>query len=65
VVPNSPAAHALLEPGDLITDVAGDPVESMSDLAARIRGIEPGTRVVLTVERDGRTLEVPVTVGSG
>jgi putative serine protease PepD len=65
VVPNSPAAHALLEPGDLITEVAGDPVESMSDLAARIRGIEPGTRVVLTVERDGRTLEVPVTVGSG
>lgn len=65
VVPNSPAAGSGLRPGDLVTAIDGDPVEGMSDLAARIRAIDPGTRVMLTIERGGRTLEVPVTLGSG
>jgi putative serine protease PepD len=65
VVPNSPAAGSGLRPGDLVTAIDGDAVEGMSDLAARIRAIEPGTRVTLTIERDGRTMEVPVTLGSG
>jgi serine protease Do len=65
VVPNSPAAESGLRPGDLVTSIDGDAVEGMSDLAARIRAIEPGTRVTLTIERSGRTMEVPVTLGSG
>jgi putative serine protease PepD len=65
VVPNSPAAGSGLRPGDLVTAIDGDAVEGMSDLAARIRAIDPGTRVTLTIERDGRTMEVPVTLGSG
>lgn len=65
VVPNSPAAGSGLRPGDLVTAIDGDAVEGMSDLAARIRAIDPGTRVILAIERDGRTMEVPVTLGSG
>jgi putative serine protease PepD len=65
VVPGSPAAGSDLEPGDLITALDGDAVESMSDLGARIRAIAPGTEVTLTVERDGQTREITVTLGSG
>jgi putative serine protease PepD len=65
IVPGSPAASSDLDPGDLITALDGDPVESMSDLGARIRAIAPGTDVTLTVERDGRTMEISVTLGSG
>ena len=65
VVPGSPAASSDLEPGDLITALDGRRVESMSDLGARIRAIAPGTDVTLTVERDGRTSEISVTLGSG
>jgi putative serine protease PepD len=65
VVPGSPAATSDIEPGDLVTALDGDAVESMSDLGARIRAIAPGTEVTLTVERDGRTMEISVTLGNG
>lgn len=63
VQPGTPAAGAGLQPGDLITAFDGQPIESMIDLAGRVRPTEPGTRVTLEVVRDGRSLEVEVTVG--
>ena len=58
----SPAEAAGLEDGDLITEFDGEPIQSMTDLAARVRASEPGTEVTLTVERDDETLEVEATL---
>jgi putative serine protease PepD len=58
----SPAAEAGLEDGDLVTQFDGEPIQSMTDLAARVRSSEPGTEVSLDVLRGGERLEVEVTL---
>ncbi|MDQ3531489.1 MAG: trypsin-like peptidase domain-containing protein [Actinomycetota bacterium] len=60
----TPAARAGLRPGDLITGFDGEPLESMAELAARVRPTEPGTDVTLEVVRKGRTLTIHLRVGS-
>ena len=64
VQPGTPAARAGLRLGDLITGFDGKRVESMAELAARVRPTQPGTEVLLEVVRNGRTLKVPLRVGS-
>ena len=51
----SAAAEASIEPGDLITSVAGIPVESWTDMVGEI-GSRPGERVEIGVLRDGTSL---------
>ncbi|HEX2052984.1 MAG TPA: S41 family peptidase [Actinomycetota bacterium] len=70
VLPNTPAAEAGIEPGDLITAVDGKPVAGMEldEVGQRIAG-EPGTQVVVKVVRGAgapreftlsrRKLEIP------
>ncbi|MGH2788137.1 MAG: S1C family serine protease [Actinomycetota bacterium] len=58
----TPAAEADLAKGDLITGFEGDPIQSMTELAARIRASEPGTEVTLSVIRDDDEREVDVTL---
>ncbi|WP_062465568.1 M50 family metallopeptidase [Demequina maris] len=58
--PASPASEAGLEAGDTVTAVDGTPVsdwETFTDYVAA----RPGEEVVLTVQRDGATVEVPLT----
>lgn len=64
VLPDSPAAAAGLEPGDRITAVDGEPVETSSDLVTVIARTPEGGRRRLDVVRDGRPHErvvVPTT----
>ena len=58
VEPNSPAAEATLQPGDVITQVNGQPILSanLSDTA--------GKDVKLTVTRGGEQLELTMKVGT-
>ncbi|SNC72259.1 Membrane-associated protease RseP, regulator of RpoE activity [Kytococcus aerolatus] len=53
----SPAALAGLEPGDQLITVGGAPAESWEQVSARIREAG-GQELQLTVERDGRTVEL-------
>ncbi|MBG6140952.1 S1C family serine protease [Longispora fulva] len=62
--PNSPAAQAGLAKGDLITGVNGKPVKNQDELISAIQSGNPGDKLTLTVVRDGKTVTVPVTVGS-
>jgi S1-C subfamily serine protease len=61
---DSPAAEAGIEPGDVIQQVDGNPVqnESVDRVAGMIRGDQIGTPVELTVGRPGYDYPVNVTV---
>lgn len=63
VIPGSPAEEAGLRVGDLIRKVDGRAVNSSHPLADVLSAYRPGDRVVLTVEREGREIEIPVTLG--
>jgi len=52
VNPNGPAAQ-VLQPGDVIQGVDGQPVRSMAELRLRLYLLPPGTSVELSVDRGG------------
>ena len=64
VFPDSPAAQAGLQAGDVITAVDGDRVDADSDLADHILPHQPGDEITLTVIRDGSQMDVTVTLGT-
>ncbi len=62
VEPKSPAQAAGLKVGDVITAVNGSPVEDVNSFRLEIAGFAPGTTVHLKVDRNGQTLDLPVTL---
>jgi len=61
--PESPAAQAGVQAGDVVVAVDGVAYDDWLTIVDVVRA-QPGEEVVLTVERDGSTLDLPVTVGS-
>ena len=59
----SPAAQAGLEAMDVITAVNGTEISGYNDLVAALSSGKVGEKVALTVERDGETIELTVTLG--
>jgi S1-C subfamily serine protease len=57
------AAEADLRPGDIITEVDGEPLATMSQLVAEVRRRQPGDTVALDIYRDGESLTVDVVLG--
>ena len=53
VVPDSPAATAGLEVGDVIVEAEGKKVETLDDLRAALEPVEPGSAVTVSVRRSG------------
>jgi S1-C subfamily serine protease len=62
VVEGSPAAAAGLAVGDVITEVSGRPVGSISALVVRLRDHNPGDDVVVGYWRDGQHQQAIVTL---
>ena len=51
--------------GDVITGVDGQEIRSAAELATRTYGDAPGAEVLLTVLRDGYTLDATVVLDQG
>jgi S1-C subfamily serine protease len=63
--PSSPAQAAGLRRGDLVTAVAGRPVDDLADFYRRVWAMgSPGIDVPLTVMRDGRSFSIKVRSAS-
>jgi serine protease Do len=62
--PDSPAAAAGIESGDVILSVEGSPVADARELSRRIAGFAPDTEVSLGLWRDGEAMDVAVTLGT-
>lgn len=63
VEPNSPAANANLQPGDIITHMDGTTITGSKELVRHLRSCTVGQTLKLTLYRKGDTLELSVTVG--
>jgi serine protease Do len=60
---DSPADHAGLQQGDVITSYHGSPVEDAVALQRMVTKTTVGSKVPMTVMRDGREKELTVTIG--
>jgi putative serine protease PepD len=63
VVAGGPAARAGVRRGDVIKQVDGQSVQDPEDVAQAIGDDKPGDRVLIEVERDGRTMTLHATLG--
>lgn len=59
----SPADRSGIRRGDLITEVEHEKIDSSQDLVRVVRGLEPGTRVRITLWRSGSLRTVNVQLG--
>ena len=64
VEPDGPAAQAGVQPLDVLLGLAGNPASTAADAYRHLRNMSPGTRVPLRILRDGRRIELPVTLGT-
>jgi serine protease Do len=59
---NSPGAKAGLKTGDVITQLDGQPVSDAGELQVQVGQKQPGTKIELSVIREGKDVKVPVTL---
>jgi serine protease DegQ len=61
VLQNGPAAKAGIQPGDVITQVAGAAVVNVPGLLANVAALKPGSSAKFSVRRADKSLELDVT----
>ena len=64
VTPDSPGSKAGLKTGDVITEFNGAPVSDAGQLQMETSLKQPGDTIHLQVMRDGKSLDLTVTLGS-
>ncbi|MBI5275267.1 MAG: trypsin-like peptidase domain-containing protein [Burkholderiales bacterium] len=63
VLQNGPAAQAGVRPGDVIVEVAGKPISTVSELLTSVAGLKPGEATKFRVQRKGDGVDLSVTPG--
>lgn len=61
--PDTPAARAGMEPGDVIVGMGDETIETVEDFLGALRRREPGDEVTFRVVRGTEELELQVTLG--
>jgi serine protease Do len=64
VEPDSAAARAGIQPGDVILQYDGHPIVDAGQLSARVGTSAPGSKATLQIWRDGKSMELTATVGT-
>lgn len=64
VTPNSPAEKAGLKQGDIIVEQEGKAVSQIGHLRNQIALKKPGSKIDLTVLREGKRVTLPITIGT-
>lgn len=64
VIPGGPADEAGIEEGDVITKVDNEDIDERTSLASVLSQHQPGDKVRVTVNRDGETKVIEVTLGT-
>ena len=64
VYAEGPADKGGVQSGDVITALNGKPVESVNELRNQIARTAPGTKVTVSVFREGKTLDVTFALGT-
>jgi serine protease Do len=62
--PDTPAAKAGIQPGDVITAVNGHSIKDSRELAREISGMEPGSSAKLDILRKGEQKTIDVTLAT-
>lgn len=62
VDPDSPGGKAGLQIGDVITEIDGKKVTDAGELQVVVGEKQPDTKIDLTVDRNGKTMTIPVTL---
>ncbi|NEQ27593.1 MAG: PDZ domain-containing protein, partial [Microcoleus sp. SIO2G3] len=60
IAPNSPAARAGLQPGDVIHKVSGQQVTKSEDVQRIVEGTQVGSTLQIEVRRDGQTRTIAI-----
>jgi putative serine protease PepD len=64
VTHGGPAEAAGVEPGDVITEIDGQPVANSSDVSRIINGKKPGDHVDLRIDRGGQDIRLAAALGN-
>ena len=64
VAANSPASQAGLQQGDIITSLGGVALDATHDYINVLYNFKPGDQVTLVYNRNGKTIQVQVTLGT-
>ncbi len=62
VEPDSPGAKAGLQIGDVITEIDGQKISDAGELQVLVGQKQPGTKIMVNVLREGKSMSVPVTL---
>lgn len=60
---DTPAARAGIKTGDVVTAVGNEAVKTPKDLSRLVADLSPGDKRALTLWRDGKSIDVNVTIG--
>ena len=63
VATNGPAAQAGVQVGDILTKVGDANIANVNTMVSAVAQLKPGESVILTIQRNGLTLELKTTVG--